>query len=206
MGADVPDKQIESSLSALGFAPVRVDQNRGAEGSLLPRGNAPNRLGAPKSNAKSISSKKLPVSMASIIFPRDCPPLEPEPRGSRTMKPKPASASASSVSAIANSDHPHVPEDRDALFRPAGVQPARLANPLSEEANVLKSTGIVTMAAALEWNLNRGQRNLRLFEIGCHYRLRGTESVETRSSRSAQPAKPAKKACTIRRAITLSQI
>src|SRR5260370_12564799 len=35
MGADVPDKQIESSLTALGFAPLRVDQNRGAEGSLL---------------------------------------------------------------------------------------------------------------------------------------------------------------------------
>src|SRR5438874_2746408 len=35
MGADVPDKQIEASLSALGFAPVRIDQNRGAEGSLL---------------------------------------------------------------------------------------------------------------------------------------------------------------------------
>jgi len=59
------------------------------------------------------------------------------------------------------------------------VQPARLANPLSEEANVLKSTGIVTMTAALEWNLNRGQRNVRLFEIGRHYRLRGSESVET---------------------------
>src|SRR5215831_19281818 len=35
MGADVPDKQIEASLGALGFAPIRVDQNRGAEGSLL---------------------------------------------------------------------------------------------------------------------------------------------------------------------------
>ena len=35
MGADVPDKEIEASLSALGFSPVRVDQNRGAEGSLL---------------------------------------------------------------------------------------------------------------------------------------------------------------------------
>src|SRR5256884_907027 len=35
MGADVPDKQVEASLSALGFAPVRIDQNRGAEGSLL---------------------------------------------------------------------------------------------------------------------------------------------------------------------------
>src|SRR5467141_258442 len=35
MGAAVPDKQVEACLSALGFAPVRSDQNRGAEGSLL---------------------------------------------------------------------------------------------------------------------------------------------------------------------------
>src|SRR5207249_12178379 len=37
---------------------------------------------------------------------------------------------------------PHVAEERDALFRPAGVLPARISNPLSEEAGVLKSTGI----------------------------------------------------------------
>src|SRR5207245_2762011 len=47
-------------------------------------------------------------------------------------------------------------------------------------AGVLKSTGIVTMAAALEWNLNHGQRKARLFEIGRHYRLQGNQSVETR--------------------------
>src|SRR5207302_9132431 len=35
MGADVPDKQIEASLTVLGFSPIRIDQNRGAEGSLL---------------------------------------------------------------------------------------------------------------------------------------------------------------------------
>jgi phenylalanyl-tRNA synthetase beta chain len=75
---------------------------------------------------------------------------------------------------------PHVAEDRDALFRTEGVAPARLANPLSEEANVLRSTGVVSMAAAIEWNLNHGQRNARLFEIGRHYRLNGSESVETR--------------------------
>src|SRR5207245_3051485 len=73
---------------------------------------------------------------------------------------------------------PHVAEERDALFRPAGVSPARLSNPLSEEAGVLRSTGIVTMAAALEWNLNHGQRNARLFEIARHYRLNGTQSSE----------------------------
>ena len=35
MGADVPDKDLETILSALGFAPVRVDQTRGAANSLL---------------------------------------------------------------------------------------------------------------------------------------------------------------------------
>jgi phenylalanyl-tRNA synthetase beta chain len=35
MGADVPDKEIEASLGALGFSPVRVDQTRGAADSLL---------------------------------------------------------------------------------------------------------------------------------------------------------------------------
>src|ERR1700730_12658291 len=35
MGADVPDKEIEAMLRALGFSPARVDQNRGVEGSLL---------------------------------------------------------------------------------------------------------------------------------------------------------------------------
>ncbi|MGC1089509.1 MAG: phenylalanine--tRNA ligase subunit beta, partial [Candidatus Acidiferrum sp.] len=35
MGADVPDREIEAILGALGFAPVRVGENRGASGSLL---------------------------------------------------------------------------------------------------------------------------------------------------------------------------
>src|ERR1051325_10059955 len=35
MGADVPDREIEAILGALGFAPLRVDQNRGQTGSIL---------------------------------------------------------------------------------------------------------------------------------------------------------------------------
>ncbi len=37
MGADVPDRDIEEILSALGFKPVRVDVNRGSAGSLAAR-------------------------------------------------------------------------------------------------------------------------------------------------------------------------
>jgi phenylalanyl-tRNA synthetase beta chain len=73
-----------------------------------------------------------------------------------------------------------VAEERNELFRPADAVPAKLSNPLSEEAHVLKSTGAVTMASAIEWNLNHGQRNVRLFEIGHHYRFVNGKSVESR--------------------------
>ncbi len=44
----------------------------------------------------------------------------------------------------------------------------------------LRSTGLVSMAHALAWNLNRGQRNLRLFEIGRAYRLQNGAPEEMR--------------------------
>jgi len=44
----------------------------------------------------------------------------------------------------------------------------------------LRSSGAVSMATALEWNLNHGQRNLRLFEVGRRYAWVGAETVETR--------------------------
>jgi len=73
---------------------------------------------------------------------------------------------------------PHVAAERDELFRPAGVAATRLANPLSEEAGVLRATGLVSMAGALEWNLNHSQQNVRLFEIGRYYRLERDRAVE----------------------------
>jgi phenylalanyl-tRNA synthetase beta chain len=76
---------------------------------------------------------------------------------------------------------PHVAEDRDILFRPDGVIPARLANPLSEEASILRSNGSVSMVAAIEWNLNHSQRNVRLFEIGRHYRFAPQNEVAEKS-------------------------
>ena len=180
MGSDVPDKQIESSLSALGFAPVRVDQNRGAEGSLL----AAWECTQPSWRAEVEREIDLIEEVARIYGLDKFPPRLPAARQGAARLPH-YEAEARLRERLIGLGYreiltiPHVAEDRDALFRPPDVHPARLANPLSEEANVLKSTGIATMTAALEWNLNRGQRNVRLFEIGRHYRLRGTESVET---------------------------
>ena len=181
MGADVPDKQIEAILGALGFAPVRSDHHRGAEGSLL----AAWECTQPSWRAEVEREIDLIEEIARIYGLDKFPPRLPAARQGAARLPHHEAETRLRERLIGLGYReivtiPHVAEERDALFRPADVLPARLSNPLSEEASLLKSTGIVTMAAALEWNLNHGQRNARLFEIGRTYRLRGNESVETR--------------------------
>src|SRR5437588_9389856 len=180
MGADVPDKQIEASLSALGFAPVRIDQNRGAEGSLL----AAWECTQPSWCAEVEREIDLIEEIARIYGLDKFPPRLPAARQGAARLPHYEAETRLRECLIGLGYReiltiPHVREERDALFRPEGVSPARLSNPLSEEAGVLRATGIVTMAAALEWNLNHGQRNAKLFEIARHYRLQGDKSVET---------------------------
>src|SRR6266702_2584195 len=181
MGADVPDKQMEASLGALGFAPVRIDQIRGAEGSLL----AAWECTQPSWRAEVEREIDLIEEIARIYGLDKFPPRLPAARQGAARLPHYEAETRLRQRLIGLGYReiltiPHVAEERDALFRPENIAPARLSNPLSEEANVLRSTGIVTMAGALEWNLNHGQRNARLFEIGRHYRLNGSESVETR--------------------------
>ena len=180
MGADVPDKEVEASLSALGFAPIRIDQNRGAEGSLL----AAWECTQPSWRAEVEREIDLIEEIARIYGLDKFPPRLPAARQGAARLPHYEAETRLRERLIGLGYReiltiPHVAEERDELFRPEGVSPARLSNPLSEEANVLRSTGIVTMASALEWNLNHGQRNVRLFEIARHYRLNGSESVET---------------------------
>jgi phenylalanyl-tRNA synthetase beta chain len=180
MGADVPDKEVESILSALGFAPVRIDQNRGAAGSVLAawectqpswRAEVEREIDVIEEVARVYGLDKFPPRLpAARQGAQRLPKFEPEQR----VRERLIGLGYREILTI-----PHVAEVRDALFRPEGVAPARLANPLSEEANILRSNGLVTMAAALEWNLNHGQRNVRLFEIGRSYRLEGSASVET---------------------------
>src|SRR5215472_16303247 len=180
MGADVPDKQSEASLGALGFAPIRVDQNRCAEGSLL----ATWECTQPSWRAEVEREIDLIEEIARIHGLDKFSPRLPAARqgAARLAHHEAETRLRERLIGLGYREIvtiPHVAEERDALFRPAGVSPARLANPLSEEASVLKSTGVVTMVAALEWNLNHGQRNARLFEIGRHYRLLRDRSVET---------------------------
>lgn len=180
MGADVSDKNIEAILSALGFAPMRVDDNRGTANSLL----AAWECTQPSWRADVEREIDLVEEVARVHGLDNFPPRLPAARVAAARLPHHEAETRLRDRLIGLGYHeaitiPHVAEERNDLFRAPDVQVAKLSNPLSEEAGVLKSTGLVTMAGAIEWNLNHGQRDLRLFEIGRQYRLRDGKAVET---------------------------
>jgi phenylalanyl-tRNA synthetase beta chain len=180
MGADVPDRDIEAILSALGFHPVRVDVNRGSEGSLAAiwecrqvswRQDVTRGIDLIEEVARHYGYDKFPLRLPPAKQPAHrLPHAEAQDR----LRERIVGLGYQEIVEI-----PIVDTQRNELFRPENLAPAVIANPLAEDAAVMRSTGIVSMVRAIEWNLNHGQRNLRLFEIGKTYELRNGESVET---------------------------
>src|SRR5215472_5853236 len=141
MGADVPDKEIEASLSALGFSPVRVDQQRGAEGSLL----AAWECTQPSWRIEVAREIDLIEEVVRIYGLDKFPPRLPAARQGAERLPHHEAETHLRERLIGLGYReivsiPHVAEERDALFRPAGVFPARLSNPLSDVVEDITST------------------------------------------------------------------
>jgi phenylalanyl-tRNA synthetase beta chain len=180
MGADVPDRDIEAILSALGFHPVRVDVNRGSDGSLAAiwecrqvswRRDVTRGIDLIEEVARHYGYDKFPARLPPAKRPAHrLPHAEAQDR----LRERIVALGYQEIVEI-----PIVDTQRNELFRPETVTPAVIGNPLAEDASVMRSTGIVSMVRAIEWNLNHGQRNLRLFEIGKTYELRDGEPVET---------------------------
>lgn len=180
MGEDVPDRDIEEILGALGFHPVRRDANRGSAGSILAvwechqpswRRDVGRGIDLIEEVARHYGYDKFP--------PRLPPAKQPAKRAPHALaldrlRERLIALGYEEIVAI-----PLVDTRRDEIFRAQGVTPATIANPLAEDASVMRSNGIVSMVDALEWNLNRGQRDLRLFEIGKTYAMRDGEPLET---------------------------
>jgi phenylalanyl-tRNA synthetase beta chain len=53
------------------------------------------------------------------------------------------------------------------------IEPVRLQNPMSEEEAILRTSLIPGMLHTLQWNLNRGVRDLQLYELSKVYRVGG---------------------------------
>jgi phenylalanyl-tRNA synthetase beta chain len=181
MGADVPDRTIEAILSALGFAPERIDANRGSAESLVARwecalppwrGDVTREIDIIEEIARHYGYDKFPPRLPPAKQPAARLPYAAE---EDRLRERLVALGYQEIVAI-----PLVDPERDAAFRPENATAAIIANPLSEDASIMRTSGITSMAGALEWNLNHGQRNLRLFEFGKAYEVRERKPVEIR--------------------------
>jgi phenylalanyl-tRNA synthetase beta chain len=180
MGAEIPDRDIEDILGAIGFHPVRVDSNRGSAGSLVAaweclqpswRRDVTRGIDLIEEVARHYGYDKFPPRLPPAKQPAQ---LLPHAEAEERLVERLAALGYHEIVEI-----PLVDQKRDALFRAEDTKPAVIGNPLAEDASTMRSTGIVNMVGALEWNLNHGQRNLRLFEIGRTYSLNNGPPVET---------------------------
>jgi phenylalanyl-tRNA synthetase beta chain len=180
MGADVPDRDIEEILGALGFQPVRADANRASAGSLEAvwtcrqpswRRDVTRGIDLIEEVARHYGYDKFPPRLPPAKQPAQ---RLPHAEALDYLRERIIGFGYQEIVEI-----PLVEAQRDALFRADGLAPAVIGNPLAEDASIMRSNGVISMLNALAWNLNRGQRNLRLFEIGKTYELRNGESVET---------------------------
>ena len=178
LGADVPDGDIEGILKALGFAPMRTDATRGSAGSLM----AAWECRRPSWRADVARGIDLVEEVARHYglekFPPRLPPAK-RPAAQRAH----ADAEERLRELLVGLGYreivsiTHVDADRDAMFRAEGATPVRIGNPIAEDAPLIRSSGAVSMATTIEWNLNHSQRDLRLFEIGGVTRGRATKPL-----------------------------
>lgn len=177
MGADIPDAEIESILGALGFAPRRARGSAGSADSAwtCTRPSWRHDVTRPIDLIEEVSRHygydkfvpRLPVARQPAAR---LPHAETEDR----LRERLVALGYQEIISI-----PLVDPQADALFRSEGIAPLAIGNPLAVDASQMRTTGIPGFLAALEWNVNHGQKNLRLFEIGKSYELRGAAAVET---------------------------
>src|SRR5262249_48964460 len=87
-------------------------------------------------------------------------PLEAE---ERLLRNRIAAQGYSEVNTMALSDEP-----TERRFRP-DIEPVKLMNPMAEDESILRTSLVPSMLRTLQWNLNRGIRDLQLFEFGKVY-------------------------------------
>lgn len=182
MGADVSDRAIEEILAALGFAPMRVDANRGRAGSLVAtwactvpswRADVTREIDLIEEIARHYGYENFPPRLPAAKLPAARLPRAQE---EERLRERLVALGYEEIIAI-----PLVDPERDAMFRTEDKTAAQIGNPLSEDASVMRTSGAVSMVAALEWNLNHAQKNVRLFEFGKNYEVRGGKPMETRT-------------------------
>jgi phenylalanyl-tRNA synthetase beta chain len=162
LGAEVPWEDVERILRSLGFQTER----RGTEGWRV----------TPPSFRLDVTREVDLVEEVARHFGYDCLPARLRPAPPRVERDigreKDLTVSAKLIGLGYREIIPPSMVDPEENARFTDRPPVVLANPLSQEASALRSTSVPSMLQALRWNLDRGQDDLRFFEVGKTYTSR----------------------------------
>lgn len=129
---------------------------------------------------------KFPATLPSWSGFGSALPLEAE---ERLLRNRLAAAGYSEIVTMAFSN-----EADERKFRP-DVEPVRLLNPMADDEAILRTSLIPSMLRTIQWNANRGIRDLQLYELGKTYRngsegrflvLAAAGALRTKSAHEAQ--------------------
>jgi len=159
LGIEIPPEGVERILKSLHFEPVLTK----AEGKVWRtptwRNDVTREIDLMEEIARHYGYEKFPPRL-----------LRSSTRGSNLPSAKPISCLREALRASGYYEIVSFPFlDRDEAAKYTDLAAVELANPLSEVAGALRPTALPSLLEMIRRNLNRGQRDLRLYEIGKTY-------------------------------------
>ena len=159
LGMEIPAEDVERILAGLGFAPRA-------------RGRAGWRCVVPTHRVDVSREIDLVEEVARHYgydrFPLRLPPSSGQPAREAPHAGKEERLRSSLLGLGYDEALSSVLVSRE-TERFADSPPVVLSNPLSEEASILRTSLVSCLLSAVQWNRNRGQETVRLFEIGNVY-------------------------------------
>ncbi len=161
LGAEIPWEEVERTLRSLGF----MTERKGADGWRVTtpsfRLDVTREVDLIEEVARHFGYDRLPARV------RSAPPrLERDTTREKELAVTSLLCSLGYSETIQSS---MVDPKENSRF--TDEPPVVLANPLSQDASVLRSSSGPSMVHALRWNLDRDQNDVRLFELGKIYTM-----------------------------------
>jgi len=168
LGTSIPDAEVERILAALGFAAGPAgDGWPDLDGwNVTPstaRLDVEREIDLIEELIRIYGYDRVPNTLPKAGIPPEDPP---ERRASSTLRSIAHSLGYSETVALSFMD------SREAA-RFGRWEVALLKNPLTELQDCMRNSAVPAMLRSLAWNLNRGEHDVRLFEIGRLYRATG---------------------------------
>ena len=170
LGAAVPDKDVDHILASLGFD-VAPDKEGWTVTAPPWRRDVFREIDLIEEVARLHGYDKFPSTIPAAQAPATRPPYAAARDKLRRRLEGMGFDEAVSLSLV----NP----DEAEPFK-AGGDLVPIANPLSRENSALRPTGYLSLVKAMARNINRGQRNLRFYEIGKGYSPDGDKVGEHR--------------------------